>query len=251
MTCFDTDPNLRWLLCITHPDDELAIAAWLRRLTRQGNEVFVSWTHTTDERTEEAIQAAKRIGIPKDRLLFHRGRDGHVVDDIPSLLPDFKQMMKTVNPCRVIVGAYEQGHLDHDATNFLVHQTYDSPTLEVPLYHAYYTWVQRLNRFADPATEEVIDLDEEEQAFKVELAHMYPSQTIWSALAWYEFMQLVRMNPVELKRSERMRVQTHFDYLTPNLPEHLAHRVRKTSRWARWESAMNQYAWQGLWNPAG
>ncbi len=249
MICFDADPNLRWLLCITHPDDELAIAAWLRRLCKQGNEVFLSWTHTTETRSEEAFAAAKKIGIPRTNLFFHEGRDGYVVDDIPVLQHSFQKMMDKVLPDRVIVGAYEQGHLDHDATNFLVGQTFTGIKLEVPLYHAYTTWAQKLNRFADPAGEEVLHLSEEEQAFKLELGQMYPSQTIWCALVWYEFGQMLRMNGIELKKSERLRLQTHFDYLRPNLPRDLAEKVKRTKKWARWESAMRRYSAMGLWKP--
>lgn len=249
MTCFDTDPSLRWLVCVAHPDDELAIAAWLRRLCRQSNDVFLSWTHHTDVRREEAVDAAKRIGIPEDRLFFHAGRDGSIVDQIPDLTLDFREMAADIRPDRVVVGAFEQGHLDHDATNFLVAQAYSGPKLEVPLYHTYVKWAQKLNRFADPAGQEVIELDEQEQAFKVEMAQMYPSQTILSALVWYEFGQLLRMNPVELKRTERIRAQTHFDFLRPNLPPELAARVRQSAKWKRWEAALREYADGGLWKP--
>lgn len=247
MTCFDNDPSLRWLLCITHPDDELAIAAWLRRLCRQGNAVYLSWTHTTEERTEEARLAAKKIGVPQENLFFHAGRDRDLIDDIPALIPSFQSMMERIKPDRVIVGAFEQGHLDHDATNFLVAQTFSGPKLEIPLYHAYHSLIQTINRFPDPAREEVIQLSVEEQAFKLDLAQSYPSQTIWGALVWHEVGQWLMMRSPELKKSERMRHQTHFDFLCPNLPEPLATRVRRSARWRRWEMAMRKYAEMGLW----
>jgi hypothetical protein len=39
---FDPDPSLRRLFCFTHPDDELGIAAWVRRLTGGNNEATVA-----------------------------------------------------------------------------------------------------------------------------------------------------------------------------------------------------------------
>ena len=47
MTLFDADIGERWLFCMTHPDDEISICAWIRRLTDAGVDVFLSWTHST------------------------------------------------------------------------------------------------------------------------------------------------------------------------------------------------------------
>ena len=63
MTAFDTDPGIRRLFCFTHPDDELGIAVWVRRLTAAGAGVHLSWTHRTDAREREAREAAKVLGV--------------------------------------------------------------------------------------------------------------------------------------------------------------------------------------------
>jgi hypothetical protein len=147
-------------------------------------------------------------------------------------------LMSLVHPDRVVCGAFEQGHLDHDATNYLVNATFGGTVLEVPFYHAYLRRFQRLNRFANPSGQEIIDLDIDEQHFKKHIARQYPSQRIWTNLVWYEIYQGVRLKAIELPKTERMRVQTHRDWLTPNLPPSLSRRVIRCANWRRWEQAM-------------
>lgn len=238
MICFDHDPELRWLFCPTHPDDELAICCWIRRLTQQGNEVYISWTHTSEERTEEARNAARQLGVPQENLYFHPGRDGQVCEQLTELLPSFRSMMDRVKPDHVACGAFEQGHLDHDATNWLVNLAFGGPILEFPLYHTYLTKLQVLNRFADPTAQEILNLDPAEQRFKVDLAKQYPSQNIWSVLLAYECWQAIRLRAVELRKTERLRVQTHKDWERPNLPDGLAAKVQASDNWKRWLEAL-------------
>jgi LmbE family N-acetylglucosaminyl deacetylase len=235
MKLFDPDPNLRWLFCMTHPDDEISICAWIKRLTAQGNQVFLSWSHSNDIREREAHKVAELLGVPPSHRQFFGAPDQGVVDHIPQLLEPYAEWMSKVRPDRVVCGAFEQGHLDHDATNFLVNQTSDGPVLEVPFYHAYLRKFMRLNRFADPTGQEVIALDSSQQRLKKTVARQYPSQRIWSNLVWYEIYQGVRLKAIELPKTERMRLQTHHDWLSPNLPEPLATRVRASKNWKRWE----------------
>ncbi len=235
---FDPDPSLRWLFCMTHPDDEISICAWIKRLTSQGNQVFLSWTHSNDIREREAHAVARMLGVPPDRYRFFGAPDTAVIDEVPELLGPFAQMMAEVQPDRVVCGAFEQGHLDHDATNYLVNRAFKGQVLEVPFYHAYLRRFQRLNRFANSEGQEVIPLTQDEQAFKKRIARQYPSQRIWSNLVWYEIYQGVRLKAIELPKTERMRLQTHRDWLTPNLPEPLARRVRRCENWRRWETVM-------------
>jgi LmbE family N-acetylglucosaminyl deacetylase len=238
MKLFDPDPKLRWLFCMTHPDDEISICAWIRRLSKAGNEVFLCWTHSTAEREAEAREVAKLLLVPAERLTFMDAPDGDACDHIVRLLPEYVRLMREVGPDRVVCGAFEHGHLDHEATNFLVSRTFAGPILEVPFYHTYTTKLQRMNRFADPETEEVLHLELEEQALKKRVARMYPSQNIWSVLLWYEIWQASRLKRVELAKSERMRLHACTDFTVPNLPLKLATKVAATPAWQRWVSAV-------------
>lgn len=244
MKAFDLDKQTRWLFCMTHPDDEISICAWIRRLTTNGNEVHLSWTHSVDFREAEARAAALLMGVRPDRLHFLHGTDGHIPEEMPELLPKFQALMDSVRPDRVVCGAFEQGHLDHDSTNFMVSQSFNGPILEIPFYHTYLTRFQRLNRFADPRGEEILELTIDEQRFKTMVARQFPSQNIWSILLWYEAWQRARFRPMQLASSERMRLQGRVNYMRPNLPPRLANRVRKSVNWRRWKAAVRAFRQQ-------
>lgn len=241
MKAFDPDPKLRWLFAMTHPDDEIAICGWIGRLSELGAEVHLSWTHDTPEREYEARQAAKLLHVPPENLHFHHGPDRKLAEAMPEVFPSIVRMMREVNPDRVVVGAFEQGHVDHDATNLMVNRAFDGPIFETPLYHAYCQPIPTINRFASPEGEQLLELLEHEVVLKKQIAQCYPSQAIWGNLVWYSLYSKLRMEREPFGLIERMRVQTHTDFFTPNLPEHLANRVRKTLRWKRWEAAVNAF----------
>lgn len=239
MTAFEPDKSIRWLFCMTHPDDEISICAWIKRLSIAGNDVFISWTHHTPVRKEEAIRAAGLLGVSETRLTFHNGGDGCICDQMQGLVPSFKDMMADVNPDRIVCGAFEQGHLDHDATNQLVNLCFNGPVFEVPFYHTYLTKRPRINRFADPNGQEVLQLTAEEQNLKTKMATLYPSQAIWRNLLLDEARRRLTARGEEpLRKTERMRRQTHFEFLSPNLPEPLATKVKRSVKWVRWEAAV-------------
>jgi len=238
MSLFDPSPKLRWLFCWTHPDDELALACWIRRLTHAGADVFLSWTHSTQEREQEARSAAETLGVPQDRLFFHGSADGKVIDDIPRLLSRFEVMIGDCKPDRVVCAAFEQGHLDHDATNLVVNAAFDGPVFETPLYHTYAQPIPVVNKFACPDGQEVYPLSEEEASFKRRLANQYPSQHIRDLLIWYGIWARLRFEPFSIDTRELLRIQTYRDFLTPNLPPRLTLRVLKTGLWRRWHEAI-------------
>jgi LmbE family N-acetylglucosaminyl deacetylase len=242
MMLFDHDAGQRWLFCFTHPDDEIAICAWIRRLTQAGADVYLSWTHHTEVREREAREVAECLGVPQSNLTFHGAADGGVVDQLWDLLPRFRSMMDEIRPDRVVVGAFEQGHLDHDATNFLVNHSFAGQVLEFPLYHTYLTRLQTLNRFADATGEEVLELTPMEQQLKLQIAKSYPSQNIWKVLFWYEAFRAVTFRPARLRMTERMRLQTHHSFLRPNVPEPLRSKVRASAQWQRWLAAAGPLA---------
>lgn len=233
MTAFDRDPALKWLFCMTHPDDEISICAWMHELVENGNEVWISWTHDTPVRRLEAIRAAAYLGVPEQRLKFFSAPDGAVCRHLEELEPRFREMMGEVRPDRVVCGAFEQGHLDHDATNFLVNRTFDGAVFEVPFYHTYRTKFPRVNRFADPTGEEVNRLTVDQITIKKAVCRMYPSQRIWWNMVGAN-LRAIATGDGNLLRTERMRRQTWQDFLTPNLPQGLAKAVELTGRWQEW-----------------
>lgn len=227
----------RWLFAMTHPDDEIAIAAWIAELTSQGCEVWMSWTHHNSVREAEARRVAARLGVADERLFFHGATDGRVCEELRQLRTGFDAMIDRAQPDRVVAAAFEQGHLDHDATNWLVHQSFSGPVFEVPLYHPYLTRLPRMNRFADPAGEAIRWLDLAAQTLKKEIAKSYPSQRIWWNLIWADLRARVTGDG-PLLTSERMRLQPATDFTEVALPEPMASRVRNCEKWHRWLAAV-------------
>jgi LmbE family N-acetylglucosaminyl deacetylase len=238
MSAFDLDPAIKWLFCFAHPDDELSIVGWISRLVQNGNEVHIAWMHSNPVRERESRLVAKELEIDQDRLRFFGATDGSVISESGSLIPRFRKMLAEIEPDRVACGAFEQGHIDHDATNFIVNQCFDGSIFEVPLYHTYATRIQRLNRFSQPLGEELLNLGARERALKKSLAKRYPSQRIWKILFWYELISTATFRPPRLAATERMRLQTHRNWLAPNHPEPLREAVAQTQSWLRWQEAV-------------
>lgn len=248
MKLFDDSKDLRWLFCMTHPDDEIAIGAWMRRLVRNGNEVWSGWSVSNPERETESRAVMKNyIGIPQENLFFFYFPDGSTCDQLIRLTESWANAIERSAPDRVVVTAFECGHLDHDATNFAVYHAMQDklkrkiPILEVPLYHTYIDKIPILNRFTSPENEEVIKLTEEEQKFKKVLSRQYPSQRIASLLVYYHFWKWIQFKHPKLTSTERMRLQTHFDYMIPNLPEAVKQKVMKSEKWKRWIQSVEKY----------
>ena len=240
MKAFDTDTSIRWLFCMTHPDDEISICAWIKRLRDAGAEVYINWTHSTEIRRSEGRVVGAKLGIPDSNLSFMDAPDGSVCDHLVEYLPQFQELMQRVEPDRVVCGAFEQGHLDHDSTNWLVNHSFEGPVFEAPFYHPYSRRLQRMNVFAVPDGQECLPLAPKEWRLKLEIAKAYPSQNIWTVLWWHEVWQSVRLRPAELRKRELMRLQVHRDFKTPNLPEPLRSEVIQCVQWKRWLGAVER-----------
>lgn len=241
MRAFDENPQLRWLFVFAHPDDELGVCAWMRRLVGAGATVRACWIHHTPVRKAEAVRSMLAIGVAEEALWFLPGDDGRIAEQMPELWPLLRRTVSEAKPDRVVTIAFEQGHLDHDATNMLVNRSFDGPVFEYPMYHPYTRRIQILNRFATPEGQEILELTEEECELKKRLARAYPSQNIHSVLVWYHVYRWLTLRPVHLCRSERLRRQTHRDYCTPNLPARFRREVERSEEWRRWLAAATRF----------
>ncbi len=241
MKLFDFDPSLTWLFCSTHPDDELAVCAFIRRLRLAGATVVMNWTHATPVRQAEAVRAASILGVPETHLSFMEGEDGKICDQMGSLLPSFQALMDRTKPDRIVCIAFEQGHLDHDATNCLVRHSFGGPILEWPMYHPYTRRIQTMGRFCDPAGEEVLVLDRFERRLKRRMSWRYPSQNIRSVLVGYHLLRSLQLRPARLYATERLRLSSTIDYLSPSVPLQLRYEVESSAMWRRWIEAYERF----------
>lgn len=228
------------LFVMCHPDDEIFIGATIQKFVREGAEVSLAWTHELPVRRAEAITAAKLFPVPEDRLHFFGGRDGAIIDDYETVFPQLKATIDEIAPDRVLTVAFEQGHIDHDATNLFVNLAFQGPVYEWPMYFTYLTRTPLMNRFADPVGEELRRLNSEERELKKRLAQAFPSQTIWRNIVWYQRWRRLVFDRADLLGEERLRLQTHRNWTEPNLPEPLKQRVQQSPTWARWTSSVSE-----------
>jgi|CXWL01.1.fsa_nt_gi LmbE family N-acetylglucosaminyl deacetylase len=235
---FDLDPSISWLFVFAHPDDELAIAAWIRRLTSVGSSVTISWFHADGCRKEEAKMAAKAMGVAEENCSFGRFGDGLFLKHINDIQIEAKRALESCHPDRVVCAAFEQGHLDHDSLRYAIEQVWEGPTLEFPEYWPYTPRVATMNRFTCNDEECVIELSGEEQRRKLEMAKMYPSTEIWRNLFWYEVWSALRFNRANLVKTERLRWSPKHDFSKPSVPERYKSRVLKSREWRDWMAAM-------------
>ena len=242
MSAFEVGAGERVLFALCHPDDEMAVIAFMRRLRATGIPVRVTWSHSTPIRQEESTAVMERIGIDESALTFFGAPDKGITEGLQELRERMGAVVGSFKPTRVVTHAFEQGHLDHDATNLLVNLCFNGPVYEAPYYHTYMTKFPVINRFSDPLDEECIDLSREEQAFKRSLIEMYPSQTIARNVRAYEFFHALTMRKARMFERERLRLQTHKDFLTPNHPPALAGRVAQSEPWAAWVRAVAEVA---------
>jgi LmbE family N-acetylglucosaminyl deacetylase len=230
----------RWLFCFTHPDDEISIVAWIKRLCDAGANVYCAWTVSNPIREEEARAMMKRLGVPHENLFFFDAPDGDACEHLGDLIEFETRVIDKSRPDRIALGAFECGHIDHDSTNVAVAHANAGrvPMFEIPFYHTYLTKVPVINRFADPTNEEVIELTPSEQRLKVVASRSYKSQNIGSLLFWYTILGWAKFSPVALCRTERMRLQSHFDFTSPNLPDHRRKEVIKSAKFERFVAAL-------------
>ncbi len=244
---FDPDPDQSWAFVFAHPDDELSIAAWIRRLTRAGARVDLIFTHGTPERFAEAGDCARLLGLDDAKLATLNFPDRYLAENLSLMRNALSEVLEELRPDRVVTCAFEQGHLDHDATHVAVVRSFSGPVFEVPLYHTYAQPVQVINEFSMPDRREVLELSEEETELKRRLLACYPSQHLRTLLVWYSLLQKLSPDRPPLAQREVMRPAKWTDFRHPSHPEPLAARVVRSSRWVRWLAALERFeASEGL-----
>lgn len=226
------------LFAFCHPDDEVAIFAAMHRMVKNGALLSALWTHSTSIREAESRAALDLIELAGDQQFYLGGPDGELPEAMPTLLPKVQSVIQTVKPDRIISVAFEQGHLDHDATNYMVNCAFDGPVAEYPMYTPYTVRIPTINRFADATGEVVISLTPEEQALKERAVRHYPSQTIHRNAFWYQIWQALRLRPVRLNATERARWQPPTDFRQPVVLPPAREAVLASPQWQRWLAAI-------------
>jgi len=228
---FCPEPRNRWGFVFPHPDDEIAIIGWMAWLVAQRISVSAIWMHSTSEREAESRAVMARTGITD--LTFLTAPDGKLIETWRTYKPPLAAWLASRSITHPVTVAFEQGHLDHDVTNWLVNRNSVSPVRELPLYHPYSRKILRANTFAGEGISESRALGSDEFELKRSLLRAYPSQRIGAILRTYRTVHRLLGNPDPF-RSEKMRIQTWTDFAAPNHTDPLRQEILNSERWARW-----------------
>lgn len=227
---FDDSQALRWLFLFPHPDDEIALAAWINHLVKSGVEVRCVWLHSTPVRRAESEAAMKLLGV--EQFKFFNFEDGGFVKAIPNMLSFITEVVSEFDPDRIVTTAFEQGHLDHDATNYVASLLGDYVTFEFPMYHSYDRKLQTVNRFVEPLSGEARLLAEEDRELRRAVLKFYKSQRIGKILNFYD-----RWIDSDVIRFEKLRVANH-SYSEPVGDDKRRARLRRSAKWKIWLDAI-------------
>jgi LmbE family N-acetylglucosaminyl deacetylase len=248
---FDFESGQRWLFVFPHPDDELAILAFMRHLRRGGVQIRAIWMHSTPIREMESRSVMSDIGFSKEDLIFFRATDGHLVAELDRWQPELQKVATNFQPDVFVTCAYENGHLDHDATHFLVHRIAGKSAFrEFPLYYSYNApRLQWINEFSEFDPDNYFILDREDAIWKRMQARRYPSQNIYRTLVTYHAVCTCLCKPVRLARRELLRVASDYDFCRPAHGGVRGKWISRTREWQIWLQTMKRYESLGL-NPA-
>lgn len=237
MKVFDLNPEIKWLLLFPHPDDELAICTWISRLTESNCQVACLWLHSTPTRKAESLNVARKLGVDLGRVLFLEAKDGAFHKEWKDLLNPVEAFAKEILPDRLVVPAFEQGHVDHDTVHYLGSQIAkrlkSHPNLlEYPLYSPYTTSFPKVNQFSGSESGDALLLTPDERRLKRKLIQGYPSQTIRRNLIFAETRSRLVWRRSLLAR-ELLRFAPEYDYKVPSVPG-----VGDCAKWKDWQDGI-------------
>lgn len=139
------------LFVLAHQDDEIAMAARMRYLLREGwtlSVVYLTNGTRPEVRDDEARAALSCIGVDLSRVHFFGFHDGSLVDHLEEA---FARIDSIEDVDAVYCLAWEGGHHDHDASHLVAAALATQrkiPCFELPIYHGYRTPGQIFRSFA-------------------------------------------------------------------------------------------------------
>ena len=219
------------MVIVAHQDDEIIGAGTImsRAIKNGGNVTIIITTDGAPKefgqgefesqiRKNETLKAASLIGISKENVIFLDYDDlGFIFEvNIDVETERIKKIIQEKKPDTIFVQAYEGGHIDHDATNFLVVQAVKKSGLNVNMYefpeYNAFNWGKPI-----PDDENIIDdkkypliilnLTENEQKLKKEALMQYVSQKPAEKLS--QFKAISDVNSLSIAHN---RVMTEHDF---------------------------------------
>lgn len=153
--------NAIYLFLFAHPDDDTFIAGTMRTLVRRGAEVHAAWLTSGDflgqseRREKELWDAVEVLGLREDQVHLLRMPDLRLVSRLDEAVKSVCDLVSKLKPDKIFADAFEGGHPDHDAVNFLAYEAcvrtgINAELFEFPLYNGtgpFLHWRWRINRF--------------------------------------------------------------------------------------------------------
>jgi LmbE family N-acetylglucosaminyl deacetylase len=188
ITSFDAE---HVVFLLAHPDDELLMSGLIHFLVVSCIPVRLAWLTSGDLfgkgalREKELAVAADLLRIGSDRRYLFRLPDMGLTSRLRDAMDCVEMLIDRARPTHVFVPAYEGGHPDHDALNFVAYTVWrrrdrSFRLLEFPLYNGtgpfFFLWL-RVNSFP-PGTKNIEKhiLNAKEIALKSQLIKIYSSQ---------------------------------------------------------------------------
>ena len=206
----------KFLFVFAHPDDDVFIAGLMRRLISSGTDTLGVWLTSggylggQKRRENELREATSVLGLPTDHCKMLRFPDLGLIDSMNRASTELAEILRDYQPENIFVTAFEGGHPDHDAANFIVYEARFRSQLhcqlfEFPLYNGsgpFWTWRWRINAFPPGGPATVFQtLTPLEIDCKRKIMKIYSSQWMYMVPA-----QLVRSRNVLMNLGEPYRL---------------------------------------------
>lgn len=161
LTGLNLNHEEKYLFVFAHPDDDVFISGLMKRLILSDIEIHGVWLTSggylggQEHRETELRQAISVLGLPPERTALLRFPDLGLIDSMDRAAVQLSAILTDYRPQNVFVTAFEGGHPDHDATNFIVYEArfragLNCRLFEFPLYNgsgSFLTWRWRINAF--------------------------------------------------------------------------------------------------------
>lgn len=202
----------KFLFVFAHPDDDVFISGLMRRLISLGIETLGVWLTSggylggQERRENELREAMSVLGLPADHCKMLRFPDLGLIDSMDTASSRLAEIFRDYQPQNIFVTAFEGGHPDHDAANFIVYEARFRSQLacqlfEFPLYNGsgpLWTWRWRVNAFPPGGPPTVFQpLTSQEVDCKRKMMKIYSSQWMYMVPAKMAKSRDVLMNQGE------------------------------------------------------
>ncbi|MFH0823171.1 MAG: PIG-L family deacetylase [Pseudomonadota bacterium] len=157
------EPNTRYMFLFAHPDDDVFICGTMRALIEAEADLTGVWLTSggflggSEARETELAAAMEVLGLGREGIRLLRLPDLGLVSGLEGYADTLAQVMSETRPDVIFVTAFEGGHPDHDAANFMAFEAsarigIKPRIFEFPLYNGSGPrrhWRWRINRFPD------------------------------------------------------------------------------------------------------